>query len=216
MFKNKYNSNLNYENLSKIEEILMPNEQILWSGKPKKNAFVINQSIVMMPFALIWLLIDGGFIAAIIATGEFLAISWFIIPFFALHLLPVWIWLSNVLTAGARWKNTEYAITDKRIIIRGGLVGYDIKSIYYTEISNVSLRVGFVDKMLGVGDVHILENNIISNGKNVVLPAILDVENPEDVFKKLQKIVIDIQTDIHYPNDLRPGENHGYNTTYNG
>lgn len=39
----------------------MPNplaegEQELWSAKPKKSAFIINNIVRMMPVALIWLL----------------------------------------------------------------------------------------------------------------------------------------------------------------
>ena len=213
MFRSKYENPYVTEN--SIDNVLMAGEQVIWSGKPKRNAFIINKSMTMMPFALLWLLIDGGFLIASIASGEFMAVAWFFIPFFAVHLMPVWIWLSNVLTANKKWKNTEYAITDKRIIIKGGFVGYDIKSVYYTEINTVDLRVGVIDKMLGVGDIHIIENGIIT-GKNASMPAILDVENPMEVFKIAQKTVIDIQTDIHYPNGLRPDENPGYNTRYMG
>ena len=46
--------------------------------------------------------------------------------------------------------------------------------------------------------------------------AFLDVENAYDIYSKIQKIVLDIQTDIEYPNALRPDENPGYNTKYNG
>ena len=213
MFRSKYENP--YINENSIDNVLMAGEQVIWSGKPKRNAFIINKSMVMMPFALLWLLIDGGFIVGMVASGEIGEMLFFIIPFFAIHLMPVWIWLSNVLTANKKWKNTEYAITDKRIIIKGGFVGYDIKSIYYTEINTVDLRVGVIDKMLGVGDIHIIENGIIT-GKNASMPSILDIENPIEVFKTVQKTVIDIQTDIHYPNGLRPDENPGYNTRYMG
>jgi len=127
-------------------------------------------------------------------------------------LMPVWIWLGNVLTAGGRWKNTAYAVTDKRILIRNGLVGYQYQSIYYADISNVSLNVGVIDKMLGVGDIRIVTD--ISVGKNSTYPMILDVENPQRVFSIVQKTVMDMQTDIHYPNALRPENNPGYGTQY--
>ena len=34
------------------------------------------------------------------------------------------------------------------------------------------------------------------------------------ITQKLQEIVIDIKTDIEFPNGLRPGENPGYSTKY--
>ena len=40
------------------------------------------------------------------------------------------------------------------------------------------------------------------------------IENVSQIYSIIQKAVIDIQTDIEYPNQLRPDENPGYNTQY--
>ena len=53
------------------------------------------------------------------------------------------------------------------------------------------------------------------NGMNINA-AILDIENPMDIYPRIQKIVMDIQTDIEFPNAYRPTENPGYNTEYKG
>jgi len=201
------------------ESPLVEGESLIWSAKPKKNAFIINKILVMMPFALIWLAIDIGFITAFLSTGEFTdEIGFFLIPFFALHLMPVWIWLGNVLTAGKKWKNTKYYVTDKRIIIETGLIGNNYQTIYYKDIRNVTLRVGLIDKMLGVGDIY-FELGLFANLRNdskTINQALLDVENAQEIYSRLQKIVLDIQTDIEFPNALRPDENPGYNTKYKG
>lgn len=199
---------VNVNNRLSIESILVDNEEIIWRGKPKKKAFVINKSLTMFPFALIWLLFDGTFIGVMIASGEAKEMLWFIIPFFALHLMPVWIWLGNVLTASKKWANTEYAVTDKRIIITSGFIGSDYKTLYYKDIENVHLKIGVIDKLLSVGDIY-----FDTNDKG--LTAFLDIENVYELYPKFQKIVLDIQTDIEFPNNLRPNENNGYNTKYN-
>ena len=207
----KYYGNM-YSSTNSIEGQLMPDESVIWKGMPKKSAFILNSSVKMAPFALIWLCVDGFMISTFAFSGMMKQMAWFIIPFFALHLLPVWIWLYQMITAAGRWKNTEYAVTNKRIILRNGLVGYQYQSIYYTEISNVSLHVGAIDRMLGVGDVYILMNAYANTGKDA--PVILDVEEPGRVYSLLQQTVMDIQTDIHYPNALRPDTNPGYHTQY--
>jgi uncharacterized membrane protein YdbT with pleckstrin-like domain len=215
MPRNKYYDSFDYSSdESSVQDLIMPGEQILWSGKPKKNAFIINRSVVMMPFALVWFCFDGFFISTLISSGEIHKMLFFIVPFFAIHLMPVWIWLWNVLSANKKWKNTEYAVTDKRILIRGGVIGYNYQNIYYTDINSVDLHVGVIDRMLGVGDILISQNGMQSTSKGTLTPAILDIENPQQIFKQIQKTVIDIQTDIHYPNDLRPDSNHGYNSHY--
>lgn len=201
---------------------LVSGEKELWSGKPKKKAFIFNQVLGMAPIAIIWLLFDSGFIFAFLSgmkeEPEMSGMLLFMIPFFAFHLMPVWIWLSQVFTANKKWQNTKYYVTDKRIIIQNGLFAENYQSIYYKDIRNVNLHVGIIDKMLGVGDIRFdLGYNIHSNKNSMnINAAFLDIENPMDIYPRLQKIVMDIQTDIEFPNAYRPSENPGYNTEYKG
>lgn len=194
--------------LKNIEDVIGSDEQILWSGKPKKRAFLINAFTKMLPIALIWLLFDGAFIGLMIGTMDEIptSVKTFMTVFFLFHLMPVWIWLSNVLTANRQHENLEYAFTNKRIIIKSGIIGIDFKNIYYSEIDSVNLRVGLVDRIEKVGDIYIKS----IGGANVLY----DLENPYTLAEKLQKIVVDIKTDIQFPNNLRPAENDGYSTKY--
>ena len=194
--------------LKNIEDVIGSDEQILWSGKPKKRAFLINAFTKMLPIALIWLLFDGAFIGLMIGTMDEIPapVKIFMAVFFLFHLMPVWIWLSNVLTANRQHENLEYAFTNKRIIIKSGIIGIDFKNIYYSEIDSVNLRVGLVDRIEKVGDIYIKS----IGGANVLY----DLEYPYTLTEKLQKIVVDIKTDIQFPNNLRPAENDGYSTKY--
>lgn len=190
---------------------LQEDEQLLWTGKPNKKVYILEQFFKMFPIALLWLCFDGLFIGFIIVgliKGELpaLLIIFFVI-FFGFHLMPVWIWLSHVITASARLKNIEYGFTNKRIIIKRG-VFVQVTNITYAEISSVNLHVGFLDRMFHVGDIV-----ISATDKTEVLE---DLENPYMLVERLQAIVIDIKTDIQFPNDLRPETNSGYKTKYKG
>lgn len=202
----KYNKIDNYA--ANNDNPLVQGENILYQVKPKKSAFIINQILPFTPFALMWLLFDSIFIIGMIkGAKEDLSILLFAIPFFAFHLMPVWIWLGNILTSSKRWENTEYYVTDKRIIIKNGLFASNFQTIYYKEISGVDLRRGLVDQLLNVGDVYIARND----GGRV---AFFDIDNASEIYARLQKTVLDIQTDVEYPNALRPETNPGYHTTY--
>ena len=212
----KYDKIVNYQN--EPTSPLVEGETLIWSDKPKKSAYIINQIIIMMPIALIWLALDSFFIIQFFSIGfEEPEMLFFVIPFFALHLMPVWIWLGQVISASRRWKNTKYYVTDKRVIIQNGFFAENYQTIYYKEIKNVNLRIGLIDKMLNVGDVYfdLGQYYTTKNGTTSITSGFLDVENPREMYSKLQKIVVDIQTDIEYPNALRPEENPGYNTKYN-
>ncbi len=191
---------------NQIEDILDEDESILLRIKPKKSAYILNSFISMLPIAFIWLIFDGFFLT-MIAISHAPAYVWAIlVPFFALHLMPVWMWLSNIISANARHKNIEYVFTEKRIIIRSGVVGIDFKNIYYTDIKGVNLKVGLIDRMCKVGDIYIQANDQSA--------VIQDIENPYFILSKIQKIVLDIKTDIIFPNNLRPNENSGFKTKY--
>ena len=209
----KYEKSLNYGD--NVPSPVMPNEKVIWEGKPKKSAFIFNKAIGMAPFAIIWLLFDSTFIFMMFSArvwDENPQIAYFAIPFFLIHLAPVWIWLSNILTANRKWKNTKYYITDKRIIIQNGFIAENYQTIYYKDIKNVRLHIGVIDKILGVGDVH-FDFGYLRASNSVA--SFLDIEDYNEIYQRAQKVVLDIQTDIEYPNALRPENNPGYNTKYN-
>jgi len=135
----------------------------------------------------------------------------FVGGFFLVHMIPVWAWLGSILTAPARWRRTYYMATTQKIIIRTGLIGSEYEIIYYPDISNVQLRVGLLDRLFKVGDVHFSINGM-NTGRSS--RSFYDIDNPQGVFPALQKIVMDIRTDMYYPNQLRPGMNPGYTTGY--
>lgn len=192
-------------------------ETVLMSIKPKKNAFVLNKVLGMMPVALIWLAFDSVFIGAAFSGGMG-GMSFVIVPFMLLHLMPVWIWLGNVLTANRRWKNTVYYLTDRRIIIQTGAVDQQTQTVYYKDIRNADLRIGIVDRLLGVGDIYLDTGDYhVRKGRQVAdYKTFLDIENPQEVYARVQKIIMDIQADIEFPNAYRPEDNPGYNTKYSG
>ncbi len=191
-----------------ITSIVAEDEQVLWRGKPKKSAYILNKVLSMLPFALIWLLFDGAFIAMLCVFGPKLPTFFLVvlIVFFAFHLLPVWIWITNIVTANRQHKNLEYMFTNKRIVIRSGIIGIDFKNIYYADIASVNLKVGLIDKICKVGDIYIKSRE----GANVLF----DLENCYFIVQKLQEIVVDLKMDASFPNALRPENNSGYQTKY--
>lgn len=192
--------------------ILAAGESILWRGKPKRSAFIATKSLTLLPIALIWLLLDLNFMIPAFGTGQMLT---FMIPFFALHLMPVWVWLGSALTAGKRWQNTNYYVTNRRIIIQGGFLAVNEQSLYYKDIQNVQMRIGLLDKVFHTGDI-VFDNGFVYTGRRqrTSIPTFEDLENPQEVYRRVQQVVLDIQTDIEYPNAYRPAENPGYTTDY--
>ena len=200
-----------FEN-SQHRPVLAAGEMVLWQGKPKRGAFIATKSLTMLPIAVIWLILDLNIIISAISEGEMLG---FLIPFFTLHLMPVWIWLGSTITAGRRWKNTQYYVTNRRIILQSGFLAVNEESLLYTGIRNAKVRIGLLDKLFHTGDI-VFDNGHMGfgNEKKASYPVMEDLDNPHEVYNRIQKIIMDIQTDIEYPNAFRPAENPGYQTEY--
>lgn len=187
----------NNDSAKSIEQSLMPGETIVWQGKPQKKAFVLNNVLKMLPLAIVWLAFDAFFIAMVATNFEELPTP--IIPmlcvFFLMHLAPVWIWVYRCVTASKRHKNTEYAFTDQRIIIRKGAIAVDIKSIEYKDVVAVNLRYGLIDKLVNVGDIY-----ITATGKASVLE---DLENPSQVAQILQSTVSSKKANVSFTDNAK-------------
>lgn len=196
-----------YEN----RPILTNGEHILWSGKPRKSAFITANALTMMPIAVVWLCFDLVPISSILRSGGF---QLFMLGFFALHLGPVWIWLGSALSAPRRWRNTNYYVTNRRIIIQGGFLAVNEKSLFFKDIRNVHNRVGLFDKVFGTGTIVFNSDLVPTRHNNVSPPTFQYLENAYAVYERVQRTVLDIQTDMEYPNAYRPEENPGYGTDY--
>ena len=197
--------------LDDLKDVLYEGETVLWQGKPDKFCYMWRSVGKLLPVAIIWLAFDGFFISTVFATGAEMpqGMIWFMVGFFALHLLPVWKAVGTFVKKSLEHKNVVYAITDKRVIDRNGVVGLDFDNITYTDIANVRVDVSVLERMRKVGSVFIAT----SSGAALCL---LSVEEPYEVYKRINKVFMDVKTDIHYPNALRPEVNPGYRTKYEG
>ncbi len=192
----------------RVEDILEEDETVLVRLKPSKRACIWESVLRMLPIVIIWLAFDVGFITMLFVFDMPTFIKIFVGIFMLFHLMPVWIWISGIIRTVAGIKNLEYYFTEKRIICKSGVVGIDFKTFYYTNVYGLNCKVGLLEKRFKVGDIYVAaaQQTMILN----------NIPNPYFYLSKLQEITLDIKTDIFYPNDLRPEENHGYNTRYNG
>jgi uncharacterized membrane protein YdbT with pleckstrin-like domain len=198
-----------------LKGMIGENEKILWEGKPSKKCFILESIFnPLLPFALIWAILDFGIIGtAFSSSGE--GFGFFLVPFFLLHLMPVWIYLAGIIFSFKKYKNTYYIVTDQEMYLSEGMFSkkYIVKP--FAELSHVNLRRGIFDQMLNCGDIEATTSEMSTTG----VPAGLtfrSISNYNEVYKLVKKLQIDIYTDVMYPNDKRPEENHGYKTKYKG
>lgn len=195
-----------------LKNLVGANETVFYEGKPDKKCFILESIFnKMLPIAVVWAIFDFGFIGTSFSGG----ISFILIPFFALHLMPVWMYLGGVVFSFVRYKNTYYIVTEQAIYVSGGIFSKKFTTKPFAEMSHIDLHRGIFDQMFGVGDVIASTNQRGAKGETLSI-EISSIANYSEVFNLVKKLQKDIYSDTMYPNDMRPPENHGYNTKYKG
>lgn len=196
-------------------------EKILYAGKPDKKCYIFESIFnPLLPFAALWGLFDMFFIGTAFSSDKADEAAFFIIPFMALHMMPVWLYLGGALLSFRRYRNTAYIVTDKAIYASGGIFARTYKSKPFAELSHVDLHRGVFDQWFGVGDIITTSaqaNPMSMNGRRTSANAGISIDsiaNYAEVYKLVKQLQEDIYTDVMYPNDLRPSENHGYKSKY--
>lgn len=130
-----------------FEPILDADEKVVKVFKPHKGKMFTN--VCLLSF-LSWF---WAVIVAVIGmltdpeTGEFAPAEWWIIVAVCAGIIIVCFGITILFTA-LSYKNTYYAYTNKRVIIRKGIFGVDYKSLDMSMIGAVDVSVSVIDKIL--------------------------------------------------------------------
>lgn len=199
-----------------LKNLVGANETVFYEGKPDKKCFIAESVFnKLLPIAIVWGIIDFGFIRTAFSADNAGEMNFFMIPFFAFHLMPVWIYLAGAVSSFIRYKNTYFIVTDRAIYVSGGVLSKTFKTKPFAEMSHIDLHRGVFDQIFGVGDV-IATSAQFSGKDGSAAIEISSISNYSEVFNLVKKLQTDIFSDTMYPNDMRPPENHGYNTKYKG
>ena len=190
-----------------INTVIDKDESILLQIKPNKKAYCINELSYTGSFLLVWIPLVIG--VAVLFRLAFRISFTAIIITSSIALIPLWCWFYEIFTVTRKWRNQEIYLTNKRIIVQSGRFDLSFDSIYYSEIHKIDMTIKYFDSLFNSGRILIYMNEV----KPSTIPhmeALWGIENPEETYKKMQKIIFDIQADIEYPNELRPTYNPGY------
>ncbi len=87
-------------------------------------------------------------------------------------------------TAAALRRWGRYVITSKRVLIRNGWTGQDIQAIELSQVSEVSIKQGLLDDLMGIGTVVIRSRQ---GDTAILFRGVLD---PEDVKQRIQTALV--------------------------
>jgi uncharacterized membrane protein YdbT with pleckstrin-like domain len=174
-----------------IQTILESEEKVVWEGKQDFKSSITSGvlgSIALCIVALIIKFIFSGSgtctINGQLASPEQCAniSSYFVYGLFAFAALVL-------LTAYINYKVTCYVITNKRLLLKSGLIGADIRSVYYNLIRSVFVDVGIIGKIFGTGSILIDTGRLTQNkhGSQSVYDRFSNIKTPYEVIRLIQE-----------------------------
>lgn len=182
--------------MSRLDKLLNANEKVLWSGKPVKKAFVLT-GLISIPIGLIFLAFAVFWMWSAGSAGAPYLFTLFGLPFvligFGMTFGPsIWQFM--------RYRNTEYMITDKRIITQTGAIGLDTRFVDLEKIQEVYVQIGVIDRLFGTGTVYAMTAGFSGfvprgsygygyGGFNFNRPSFAALKEPYEVQKLLQEAI---------------------------
>lgn len=155
--------------VEELKSMVGSDEMILYEGKPEKRCFIFESIFnPLLPFAIVWAVLDMGFLGTAIINMQFV-----MIPFMLFHLMPVWIYLAGVVFSFRRYRNTYYIVTDHAVYISSGIFTMNLEAKTFAELSRVNLHRGIFDQIFNVGDIQVTTNQFTRKNIPAVLGSIV-------------------------------------------
>ena len=183
--------------MSRVDRLLNESEKMLWSGKPVRKAFVLP-ALGSVPFGLFFLGFSLFFLLGVSSTG---APGFFTLFPLLFVVVAVGITFGPLLWQLLRYRNTEYVITDRRLITQTGAVGLDTRFVDFEKIQEVYVKIGIFDRLFGTGSVYVMTAGFSGfnpsmgpyaygfGGMYGFRPSLAALKDPYNVQKLLQEAV---------------------------
>ena len=164
---------------------LAAGEYVIWKGKPKKRAYVADKALAMLPIAVMWLIFDLNFLRLSAGNG-------FVLLFLLVHMMPVWIWLGSAVTSVLQWRNEDYYLTNKRIIIRRGIFKPQRQSVFLRDVHSIRTHYGLLDRLFGSGDIYI-NYAVYGHGKHRRSSGwfLMNLNDPEPLRERIELLALE-------------------------
>jgi uncharacterized membrane protein YdbT with pleckstrin-like domain len=186
--------------LNNIAKQLRSNEKVLWQGKPVLTPFVLAHNLFPFVFGLFFMAFSLLFfilpMASTSAPLEFVLfpLIFFFIGFAFAFGMPIWSFLA--------FRNTEYLISDQRLITQTGAIGIDTRFVDLEKIQEVYVRIGVVDRLFGTGSIFAVTAGQVYvgwqqgpgwGGSFIARPSLASLKEPYEVQKLLQEAIREVK-----------------------
>lgn len=120
-----------------LERELDRGERILWKGRPARGIRLRSSDLFMIPFSLVWSVLAISNLAPMLISGK--ADPAFSLVGLLFIVVAIYISVGRFIVDAIVRASTEYAITDRRVIIKSGFFSRKVTTINMNTMPEVSL-----------------------------------------------------------------------------
>ena len=172
-----------------FEPILDKDEKVIKTFKPHKGKMFLS---FFLSWFFVWVWIVFAALGALLSDydGNYNPDNWGLAIGVAVSVAIVCIGL-NVLFFVLCYKNTYYAYTNKRVIIRKGIIGVDYKSLDMSMIGAVTVNVSILDKIVHKNTGSIGFGSMASpiGGESGHMFRFMHITNPYETYKEIKNVI---------------------------
>ena len=172
-----------------FEPILDQDEKVIKTFKPHKGKMFASFFLSSF-FVWLWIAFAGFMGAMSDYDGEFVKENWWIALIVVGSIVLVSVGLT-VLFFALCYKNTYYAYTNKRVIIRKGIIGVDYKSLDMSMIGAVTVNVSVLDKIIRKNTGSIAFGSMASpiGGESGHMFKFAHILSPYETYKEIKNVI---------------------------
>ena len=180
-----------------FEPILDKDEKVIKVFKPHKAKMFVSVSLAWF-FCWVWILLISLLGMLTSFEDNYNPVDWWIFIVVIVAILVVCLG-GNFLFFALSYKNTYYAYTNKRVIIRKGIIGVDYKSLDMDMIGVVTVNVGILDKIMHKNTGTICYGSMASpvGGQNGPMFKFAHIVEPYETYKEIKNVIDDYKNKKH-------------------
>ena len=181
------------------KNVTHPGERVLYETRPK---LVINMKSMFIKLVILILLLHffGPIVSAAASLQSYL-VNFVQVPLVeavtVLFLLIILVLLLWIIWDVLSWRAILYILTDRRVMIKRGLIRKERVYMHYNKIQDISVSQSLAERILRSGDIEIFGGH---EGTTLILENIPDPGKVEDMLNRL------IEGDEVVFKDRRPNE----------
>lgn len=161
--------------MSYVEDNRLPEEKVLFTGKISSAIFL--RSLFALIFALLFLVVLTQIQKSTNPTKGYIALLTFATIIIFL-ILASYLMIKAIITISA----SEFAVTDKRIMVKTGFLSRNTKEILLSKVESISIDQNVLGRMLNFG-------TIIITGTGETSQRVRAISDPILIRKKLNQVL---------------------------